>query len=290
MWAKINKNIAKRLYLNFFIVILIFACPSQGLSQEKDLSKIKAVQDDIKIINLLNNLDLREGQIRYIIQQAELTKSMRERTLYKIGLLSSDMAEASEEIKEKVGTGRVVIDKGAVMKFRETKAEIERFKKDEYATLGQAALAVEKALEPFQIIALDDYNPCIIPIISNGRIGQSDSASGIAKTLERIKDIPAVRYNRRKELFVYKLLERMKNRLPPQVEFSESKTRTMIMDIFEMVRAMDDADFQIKKNDIAEELKNSILPEKREIPRKTKIKKFLLSKNTIPILKDRLNN
>jgi len=52
---------------------------------------------------------------------------------------------------------------------------------------------------------------------------------------------------------------------------------------------MEDVDFQVKKKSIAEGLKTILLPE-REMPRKFKIRKFLLSENIMTILKERINN
>jgi hypothetical protein len=271
------------------IVTVIFSYPSIIFSLDRERSEAEDVLEDIRIINLLNNLDLRDEQMEAIIKGAEEVKAIRDESRNKIYLRSSDMKAACEEIKGQVAARKVILDEQTAKNFREIKDEMEKMEKNVYSRIDEVALRVEGSLEQFQLNALDSYKPCIVPIVSKGRIGQADSGAGITKLFERVKELPEEKYEKRKEHFVYNLLEAMKKKLPIGSQPDETNLRSKILVTLNKVRAMSDVDFQLKKEEIAEDFHNSMLPNKKEMPRKDKIKKLLLCENIIPILKERLN-
>jgi hypothetical protein len=270
--------------------VLILTISSPCFSQRPDeyIPEIKNIRDDIQIINLINSLDLDKEQIEFIISKAKEVKRLHNNTLNQIKYYATKMNGTYEKIKDEVGEGKLKLHRDVTKDFRENQEKIKKIMRDEHSQIENIASEIESKLESFQLIALDEYKPCIIPIVSNGHIGQSDSGIGISKVLERVKSIPAEKYNIRKYFVANHLLERIKKQVPPDLQLDERKIKSEILEAFDNIRGMDDVDFQLKKKSIAEELKDKILPERPSMSRKAKIKKFLLSENTIPILEERL--
>jgi hypothetical protein len=285
-------SIKKSVYIGILAVILLFVfyMPAFPCRKQQGNSKAESLHKDITIINLVNNLDLRREQMEFIIRGAKQAEQIHRESLNKIDVLSRDATAIYEAIKQEVQSGKTVVEKDVMERFRQTKAQIEEIKKDAYAQIEEIASGVEAKLEPFQLEALDAYKPCIIPIISNGRIGQFDGDLGISRLLQRVRQIPTRRYNEKREYIASHLLEKVKTRFPLGVEFNEPQIKSEILNVFETVRSMDDVDFQVSKEVIAQQIRERILPEKKEMSRIAKIEKFLLSENIIPILQERVNN
>jgi hypothetical protein len=108
------------------------------------------------------------------------------------------------------------------------------------------------------------------------------------KILERVKAAGETKYTQRRDILVNRILERVKEKAPRGFTVEEPKARTEIVETFERIRNMDGIDFQIKKESIAQELRDKIFPKNIEISRKDKINRFLLSGNVINILQKRL--
>jgi hypothetical protein len=272
------------------ILVIIFMCilPSLTFAQEKYLQEVEDVREDIVIINLLNSLDLRKEQMEFILVQAKKAQRIRSDALNKTYAYKSEMLNALGAIKQEVESGRVTVEKEEARDFINTKHQIKNIIKDTQINIDKIAQEVEAKLEPFQLIALEGYKPCIIPEMANGRIGQADTAIGITKALQRVKAVPESRYTQNKDRLIKQLLDRIKAEVPRNLPIEEKNIEAEISSTFERVRSMNDVDFQLQKTSIAKGLSNKILPEKKLMSKIDKIGKFLLQENIIPILEQRL--
>lgn len=274
--------------LIFFIFILLLARPGKSFAQEnRTQEELKNIREDIVIINLLNNLDLKKEQMEFILQKAKAIEAIEKSALNKIAVSVPRMLDACGAIKKEVESGRVTVEKEEARDFTETKHGMEDIIKNRDTQIETKAEETEEILEDFQLIALDNYKPCIIPIMKDGRIGQSSGSKSIVKTLERVKNIPELRYAANKNEIINRLLERIKEKAP-SLRIDEEKAREKILNVFGEIRTMDEVTFQIQKTSLAEELHKALLPEPPAMSRIAKIKKFLLSKNSIGILERRL--
>jgi predicted metal-dependent RNase len=106
----------------------------------------------------------------------------------------------------------------------------------------------------------------------------------------RIRELPYRFYERRKDEIVARTLERMKLHTSPRVEINEKEMKKHIHSIFEKARSLKDVEFEIQKDELAEELisplKPQALSENSHLTRK--IEAFLLSPEIIPLLEERL--
>ena len=101
--------------------------------------------------------------------------------------------------------------------------------------------------------------------------------------------MPQARYDRARDQLAQKLVDKAKEKFAPGESFSETQVRRSVLSVFEAVRAMDQVNFSIQKDQIAQKLSDDIMPAKASLSRADKIKKFLLAKNTVAILRARLN-
>lgn len=279
-----------RLFL-IFLIILIFSFTLVSFAQERDLQAIKDIREDIQIINLLNSLDLKKGQMEFIVKKAHEAGGIKADAFNKVGAYKSQILEVGNTIKQEVALGRVTIEKTEAKKrFHEIQRSIGNITKEAKIKIEKKAQEIEEGLEEFQLAALDNYKPCIIPIATKGRIGQSDVSTGITGVLERVKLASESRYAQNKDKLINKLLDKIKAKAPRYFQIDEVKTRLQIIETFEKVRSMDDVDFQIKKTSIAEDLRNKLLPKESGLNRRDKIKRFLLTENAIYILEERLKS
>lgn len=273
----------------FIIFFMVFVSPALSSAQEKGLEEVKDARQEIQVINLLNGLELNKEQMEFIILKAGQAQGIRYDAGKKISNLSPCMLDTYGAIKKQVGSGRVTVDKKEIKEFKEAKDNIENITKEARVKIDGIAGEVEKKLEPFQLLALDGYKPCILPRVTNGRIGQSEFSWGITRALERVKKVPESRYAEIKEELVKRISDKVTAHAPSDSKPDTAGIRRDILETFEKVRNMDEVDFEINKAVIAQDLSRKILPAEFVMSRGAKIKKFLLSEAARRILKERLS-
>lgn len=102
------------------------------------------------------------------------------------------------------------------------------------------------------------------------------------------RDIPLRLYERRKTEIIDRTLQSLKLHTPRGVEIKEDELEEHIHNVFQRTRNFSDTDFEIQKENLAEEL---VAPIKPSHPRNSvtrKIEAFLLCPEIIPILEERL--
>ena len=269
-----------------FLIVLIFAAarPLRGFAKDES-QEINSMRNDIQIINLLNGLDLTREQNGFIVSRAQEVKDLRQAEAGEIAAYKADALKAYGAIKTRVAAGRVTVEKEDAKKFLEVKDKAESITKESQIKIDKIADEVEGKLEKFQLIALDGYKPCIIPKISQGRIGQAEDNTPLLKILEKVEAAPDARYARMKDKAAEKIVSEVKKKTPVGVQVDEAAVKTEILNTFGAARSMDKTDFLIKKESIAQGLNDNIFPATASMTRKQKIKRFLLSENIIDILK-----
>lgn len=272
----------------YFFAVIFLLLPLSLLAENKDKKEDDGLRPQIQIINLLNNLELTSEQEGLILDKAIKAQALRNDTKDKISELNNNQLENYKIIKDEVGSGKVVIDKQAANSFRNAKKESELILSDADKKIEDFCSAIESRLEPFQLSALDSYKPCIIPILQKGRIGQSDPSTGVDKVLEKVRNATEANYAKNRDRFVDGLVEKVKAKAAGKAEFDEVKIRNTVLETFEEVRSLDSAHFLVNREAIACKLADDIFPVKNDLTRQQKIKRFLLSEQIIPVLKEKL--
>ncbi len=267
--------------------VLASALQAPGYCVQGAESGSRKLREDIQIINLLNGLELSRAQAAFIISKAREVQQLRDSAQQKVASAEAGLTDSYAAIKEQVQEGRVVIEKEDARHFHKIKTETEGALHQAQARVEEIAAEVEGYLKPYQLAALDAYRPCVIPIVSQGRIGQASSSDGICRLLERAQRMSSEAFQRRKNELAARAIGQLKNRRAVTGE-EEAVLRLKVLEAFEEVRRMDAADFALRKDALADKLAGELMPERHGLFRSQKIKAFLLSENVIPILEERL--
>ncbi|MDD2714981.1 MAG: hypothetical protein PHW04_03685 [Candidatus Wallbacteria bacterium] len=271
----------------FSLAILFFAgCVSAA---EDEISEAKALREDIQILNLLNGLDLKPEQMQFILGKAREVGKIRNDSFQKISERKSEIVQNLSAIRDQVGQGRTILEDPDKQRFERNRKLVEDTAKEAETRLDGIADEVEAKLLDFQKCALEAYKPCIVPRVSQNRIGQAEPGQGVAKGLERIQAMPAAKYEKMKDRIMNQVLEKVRDKLPPALEYDEKDYLSKIESVFNEVRSMDAPHFRLEKDAISEKLANQMLPLRKK-GTSEKIKKLLLSERIIPILEEKLKH
>lgn len=273
-----------RIIVVFFLNAL-FLCVYSTLSGQT-LERVEELQREIRVLNLINGLDLTKEQMNMILSSAEEVRKLREQ--FKSTALSrqEEMGILLEEIRGYLGA-KNEIPASTAQRFRQLKREIREAQVEMKDRIEQLAKDIEEHLESHQLYQVEQFIPCIIPPKGEVRIGQADDHSGITRSLERIRRIPARLYRLRKEEIFRRTFEGLKLHATPDAEISEEEARRHVLNLYDEARHLDEAEFEIQKEKLAEELILPFKPDRPPARLDRKIAAFLLSPEVITILEER---
>jgi len=289
LWAVFNSV--------FIIMALsIRPAPAQSNPEEKIKnveeirdSRTRSVEEEIKTVNLLNNLNLNKDQLEYVIRQTQGIEATRKQVYAGFKRYSGKMLDLEEQIKRQVEDERIFLDNDLVNEYRQVKKECDLLFFKLNNRIKEGIRSVEANLKDFQLVALDNYIPCVVPIVRESLIGGSDKAIFLTSIFMIARVIPAERYEIEKDQYISaRISELKKNIVPCKKLCPDNIAREEISRAIDQMRAMDEVDFQLKVNAMAEELGQKIILQEPEISRQDKIQRFLLSAKNIPVLEKRL--
>jgi len=283
-----KKNIAICSLFTLFFLIPFFL-----LSQPKEekFDKSEGLKREIRLINLLNGLELNSKQMGMILTRGRETEKLRQEFEATLQLQQSEREQALEEIKSYLQDSRE-IPSTTTQRFHRIQTELKESRLNMEKRIREKAEEIKETLEEHQIYQLQEFIPCIIPPKGESRIGQAQDHKGLARGIERIRKLPYRFYERKKDEIVARTLERMKLHVPPRVEINEKEMKRHVHSIFEKARSLKDVEFEIQKDKLAEELISPLKPQtlSPNFVLIRKIEAFLLSPEIIPLLEERVES
>ena len=180
------------------------------------------------------------------------------------------------------------IPSSTAQRFHRISNEIKRKRKEVEGKIRKLAGVVEENLEQHQLYQLQEFIPCIIPPQGELRIDQAGNNKGLARNLERIREIPYRTYERRKAEIVDRTLQGLKLHIPRGVEIKDDELEEHIQKVFRKARSLSDIDFEIQKERLSEEFVSVIKPSHSKQNVSKTIQTFLLCPEIIPILEERI--
>lgn len=272
---------------------LFFLIPFFLLSQPKEekFDKSEELRREIRLINLLNGLELNSEQMGMILTRAQETEKLRQEFKATLQFQQSEREKVLEEIRSYLQESREIPSTTA-QRFHRIQTELKESRLNMDKRIREKAEEIKETLEEHQIYQLQEFIPCIIPPKGESRIGQAQGHKGLARGLERIRNLPYRFYETKKDEIIARTLERMKLHVPPRVEINEKEMKRHVHSIFEKARSLRDVEFEIQKDKLAEELISPLKPQtlssKSVLIRK--IEAFLLSPEIIPLLEERVES
>jgi len=247
------RKIEHILFLAFVIIALLLAssgCASPLIAKAEGLADGGDLQRERQLLNLLNDLELRASQMRFILEKAQ----------------------EAEEIRDELMNG-------ADENIEEYQAEITRIARE-----------VKVVLEQHQIYALLHFASCVIPPQDEARIGQTDGATATEEVLASIRTIPGARFERNKEKIALGLIEHLKSRLPGGsiLVINEEEETARILSILDQARGLSDVEFELQKTELLQQLLFAYGLHESPVDICLKIEQHLFDPMIIPLLEEKL--
>lgn len=225
---------------------------------EKEVGALRA---DINILNLVNGLHLTPHQLVHLLRSAREAKDLLDGAAPPAPdpKAVSREAKALEEIRAAMLAGNpapedALRDLGNARARRRaprrTGAEVEK---------GLAALedGVEAELLPTQKEVIRTYKACLVPpkdLRDPVRVGQASDAGPMVRLLERVVQIPAEQWEKGAARVVDRVIEEEQEHKGRLNGVEEAERRAALRAGFEEARALPAADFEMRKEALAERL------------------------------------
>lgn len=250
--------------------------------------KKSEVREDIRILNLVNNIYLTKNQMLALLTKAREAETKREAFTSRIEKLLGYSETSLKEMRAKLMRTEE-LPKYLTREVGSSQNRLHDLRDKHEEEMLKLAKDVTKILNPNQLVIVNGYKPCIIPyrdLTHPERVGQAGAAVGIERLLEKIHDMPEALYQQRKEGILMGVATRLEKHTHKEVDVEKEKKR--LAKIFDAARALSDLEFDLKKAELAEE----ILPEENKIKtekqRLKKVSRFFLSPRIIPVLEEKL--
>jgi uncharacterized protein YciW len=249
--------------------------------------EIAQIQQEIRIINLVNGLELSPYQMNFILEKAKEAEEIRNDFLAIIEDNKEAMFTTFNELK-KNRMKEDVVPQTLQMQVYSAEGQFHDKKTEMSESLEQIARDVETILEGNQIYALEHYIACLIPPPGESRIGQSEKPLGFTKQVNRLRQIPDYMYQLKKYEIADKVVEKIKKHLPPGTVFNQYAEKQRILSLLDEVRSLSDVDFVLNEEEYIEKFKGDYFPEKIPVDLSATIERFLLNPLIISILEEKL--
>ncbi len=269
----------------FLTSSLLWGLPE--LSKEK-LEKTEEMRREIRLLNLINGLDLTPKQMEIVLENAEEYQSTRAQFEKVLLNRQDEMEIALEEIRRYLRENKEIPPQVA-QRYHRLNKEIREARLEIQEEMKDFAKEIEESLEPHQLYQLQEFVPCIIPPRGEKRIGQARDYKGLTRSLERNRRIPSRIYQQRRDEIVGRTLGGLKLHAPFFSDLDEGEMKRHVESIYEEVRNLEDAEFEIQKERLAEDLISPFKPEVSSNNLMRKIAGFLLSEEVIPVLEARID-
>ena len=265
------------------MLIAIILCQT-NLSQE-----VLQLHKEIQIINLVNGLDLSQSQMLFIMEKAQEVSTIKTNSINEVNEKKENICAMLSELK-KYNIADKEISPELKRKVHTAEAQLQERRYEVRRLIEQATKDVLHILNGHQLYQLEHYIPCLIPPPGESRIGQLDKTEGIINQLTRIRNLPEWLYEKKKYDIVEKTLEKIEKHTPKNTEFQREAARIKILQLFDEMRELSDADYMLQKNEYADKLKQKFSIEKTMLDVSYKVEHFLLDPLIIPIIEDKMSN
>lgn len=287
--------------LVIWIIVFLSSISFAERKANDNFNEVKELYEDISTLNLINGLNLTTTQMTELISIAKEASSLRDKFYKEYAETAENTKNSYEILKAQLITkGAEVtpeIQKAAARWEKELKEAREKFEKD----LKGLEEKVSTVLSAGQIQIISDFAPCLIPpksLKNPTRVGQAYDSGPMEQQLKKLREMKGDDYNKKVDKIIEKIISHEEEKfLGPLDEESREKEKQRLLDIINKARAMDDAEFELSKEELAKEMD---LKYKKDEAKKTldklnkakeglgKVGRYFLSDRIIPILEQKL--
>ena len=274
------------LLLVVLLLPLVSGCQSVQPVSAQAVPEIAGLRREVQLLNLINGLELTPEQMRFIIEKVQEAQELRQELQAEAGV--EETTVVLEEFRATLMAGENV-PPDLAQRLHAVEGRF-RAAKDTYeAELTRIAGEVEEVLEEHQLYALEQYVPCLVPPEGALRVGQARGTGGGEAVLERLRALPAERFERHGKEIARRILERVREHMHGAVVIlDEGAELERIAGLVEEARALSDVDFELQKASLVEELLASYEAARPQREPTAMIARQLLDPAIIPLLEEKL--
>lgn len=241
-----------------------------------DSAKIRELRDDIMLLNLYNGMNFTEHQLGHLIAA--------NKSLAKVRAAAPAPKKDAAAIRDYVKLLQKTLGKVHEFKpmsmydLRDLQGAREKsgMPKDRFLAkpgkdAGAETLKVADGLRPHlwdaQKTVIIDFAPCLIPpanLKDPVRVGQANDTSAATRAIERLRSIPKERWAEEKPALLDRILAEAQQHNGDFPAKELPKKRAALERLVEKARSLKDVDFELGKEDLAEEF-SKLLDRKEEI-------------------------
>ncbi|MEW6025980.1 MAG: hypothetical protein AB1599_01610 [Planctomycetota bacterium] len=285
-------------------LITVISAPAWAEDQDPLEQKIAKVREEISLTNLINGLNLTEQQLTDLISTLSEVQEMRKSYREKHRALGEEILRSFEDLKKNLENGPKLpqeVEKQAGGYNERAKELGEEFKKK----LAPYQEKVESVLTEAQKLVIDDFKPCLLPPKSQKnpvRVGQAKSNEQAIEHLRKLREVPQDVYEQKRENILNRYFSKFEDKKGKMNEDEKAREKKRLFDLADRVRSMSAEDFELNKDDLAEEFIIKDRAEELETQLKdileyrhkdkgglNKIGRFFLKPEMLGILETRLN-
>jgi hypothetical protein len=286
------RKIEHILFLAFVIIASLLAnsgCASPIIAKAEGLADVRDLQREVQLLNLINGLELRASQMRFIIEKAREAEEIRDELLSRADENTEETVAVLTELKTTLMRGENITDSSRERWFS-IRSENQGLREEYQAEVTRIAREVKVVLEQHQIYALVHFVPCVIPRQGEARIGQTEDTTAAEQVLARIRAIPDARFERNREEIARRIIEHLKSHLPrgSVLVINEEDETARILAILEEARGLSDVEFELQKTDLVQQVLFVYQLSESSVDTCLKIERHLLDPRIIPLLEEKL--
>ncbi|HET90509.1 MAG TPA: hypothetical protein ENN99_07205 [Chloroflexi bacterium] len=271
-------------WIGFVLLSLVGCQPLSPAEAQAPPEKVD-LHRQVQLLNLINGLELTPEQMRFVLDRARQAQERREALEAQAD--EKQMETILEEIRDTLMAGRSISPE-LRERFSAARADQQRLIETYREEMTELAREVEVMLEDHQRYALERYVPCVIPPPGELRIGQAQGMEGAA-ALERLREIPAARFETHEQRIARRVLEQLKRRFHrPVLILDEEAELERIVELMRSARALSALDFELQKESLVEELLAPYEAARPPVDPTAVIARHLLDPAIIPLLEEKL--
>lgn len=250
-------------------------------------AQLDSMVTDIRVLNLVNSLYLSREQMTELCDIIARAEGTRDTTNTQIGAGLSQLITAANTVRNDLIAGSVTDSTWGTVRTGAGDAVALRRKYDH--ALAPYVAEVKRVLDENQQVLVAEFVPCLVPIknLTNPeRIGQADNTEGAERILLRARTAT----DDQVALGILVAQRRLEAALLHK-HLPTAEIKAKVDDVPRVVaeaRALSDAEFEIKKTELAKRIMPPDVPAVHGAAFDQRIAQYLLNPNLLPILQARL--
>ncbi|MDI6732829.1 MAG: hypothetical protein QME51_01505 [Planctomycetota bacterium] len=266
---------------------------------------ISKLREEISLTNLTNGLNLSEAQLAELIKVLKEAEGLRKTYTEQHRMQAEEMVKAFSTLKKELQNGPHLPQEIATKasNYNESAKEIlEKIKKEIMPFQDK----VEKILTEAQKMVIDDFKPCLLPPKSQKdpvRVGQAKGSERAIGLLRKLRETPSNVYIQKREDALQRYFAQFEEKKGKLSDEEKTKEKARLFGLADRVRAMSAEEFELNKQELAEEfiikdkaedlekeLKEILEYRRKDKHGMSKIGKYFLKPEMLSILETRLQN